>query len=145
MEIQINNLINQTKARIFINSKDTVYDLKKLISSYMKKREITESNVCLYYKDSKTNQICYMLSPYRAVLSYNEVYYTKEIFVEQIGVQLDSGIAIIVENIIPIITIYYLYNKENYYTKLLIHRIIFLLSCLYFISRLFNCLHEFKT
>ena len=80
-----------------------------------------------------------MLSPYRTILSYNGICYTKEIFIEQIGFQLDSALAIILENLLPIITTYY-YYKKNDYLKLLIHKIVFLLTCFYFICRFFICL-----
>lgn len=140
MEVKLNNLINNTKLVIYINSRDTVIDIKKLIaSSFGQNNEINISNISLYYIDPQTNQISYMLSPYRTILSYNGICYTKEIFIEQIGFQLDSALAIILENLLPIITTYY-YYKKNDYLKLLIHKIVFLLTCFYFICRFFICL-----
>ena len=137
MELQLNNLINNTKMITYINSRDTVIDIKKIISSSFNNKEITTSNIRLYYIDPSTNQINYMLSPYRTILSYNGIYQSKEIFIEQIGFQLDSALAIALENFLPVITIYYLYKRENEYNKLFIHKIVFLLTCLYFICRLF--------
>ena len=138
MEIQLNNLINNTTLTLYINSNDTVIDIKKLIaSSFPPEIKISSSNIQLSYIDPKTNQINYMLSPYRPILSYNGILESKSIYVEKIGIQLDSAFAIIIENFLPIISFYYLYNNDFYYTKLLIHKTIFLLSFLYFICRLF--------
>ena len=141
MEVQINNLINNTRSKIYINSKDTVNDIKKLIaSSSPPKSRINSSNLLLSYIDPRNNQINYMYSPYRTILSYNGIMYSKEIYIEKIGIQLDSAIAIILENILPVLTFYYLYKNEFYYTRLSIHRILFLLTCFYFICRFFICL-----
>jgi len=137
MELQLNNLINNTKMITYINSRDTVIDIKKIISSSFNNKEITISNISLYYIDPSTNQINYMLSPYRTILSYKGIYQSKEIFIEQIGFQLDSALAIALENFLPVITIYFFYKRDNEYYKLFIHKIVFLLTCLYFICRLF--------
>ena len=134
MEMQLNILINNTKRIIFINANDTVIDIKKIISSSL---PINESNLSLSYMNPNTNHMNYMLSPYRKILSYEGLIKTRQINVEKIGIQLDSAIAIILENILPILTFYHLYKNDFYYTKLLIHRIIFLLTCFYFICRLF--------
>ena len=145
MDIQLNNLINNTKITIYINNKDTVIDIKKLIaSSFPKENKITESNLCLYYKDPQTNGINYMLSPFRTILSHKGILNTKEIFVEKNGIQLDSALAIIIENLLPILTFYNLYKKDFYYTKMTIHKVIFFLTCLYFICRLFLCLKTYN-
>ena len=141
MEVKINNLINNIIIKIYINSKDTVMDIKKLIaSSFPPQNKINALNLRLYYIDPDTKQINYMFSPYRTILSYNGIMKSKEIYVEKIGIQLDSAIAIVLENIMPIVTFYYLYKNDFYYTKLFIHRVIFLLTCFYFICRLFICL-----
>ena len=145
MDVQINNLIIKTKITIFINDKDTVMDIIKLIaSSFPKENKITESNLCLYYKDPQTNDINYMLSPFRTILSYKGLLTTRELFVEKSGIQLDSVLAIIIENLMPVLTFYYLYKKDFYYTKTTIHIVIFLLTCLYFICRLFLCLKTYN-
>ncbi len=145
MDIQLNNLINNTKITTYINSKDTVIDIKKLIaSSFPKNNHITSSNLSLYYVNPQNKEIIYMLSPYRSILSYKDILYTKEIFIEKNGVQLDSALAIIIENLLPVLSFYYMYKNDFYYTKLTIHRIIFLLTCLYFICRLFLCLKSYN-
>ena len=141
MEFQLNNLINHTKITIYINDNDTVMDIKKLIAtSLQKENQITESNISLYYLDPITNDINYMLSPFRTIMSYKGLLNTREIIVEKSGIQIDSALAIIIENALPVLTFYYLYKNDFYYTKLTIHIIIFLLTCLYFICRLFLCL-----
>ena len=141
MEVKINNLINNAIITIYINSKDTVMDIKKLIaSSFPPQNKISALNLRLSYFDPNTKQINYMFSPYRTILSYNGIMNSREIFVEKIGIQLDSAIAIVLENILPVLTFYYLYKNDFYYTKLFIHKIIFLLTCFYFICRLFICL-----
>ena len=145
MEIQLNNRINNTKLKIYINSKDTVIDIKNLISSsFSFENKINASNIRLSYLDPNTNCINYMLSPYRTILSYEGIINSKQINVEQIGIQLDSALAIILENLLPILSFYYLYKNDFYYTKLFIHKIIFLLTCLYFICRFFICLKCYK-
>ena len=145
MEVQLNNRINNTKLKIYINSKDTVIDIKNLISSsFPLENKINASNIRLSYLDPNTNCINYMLSPYRTILSYEGIINSKQINVEQIGIQLDSALAIILENLLPILSFYYLYKNDFYYTKLFIHKIIFLLTCLYFICRFFICLKCYK-
>lgn len=147
MEVQLNNLIDNTTTITHINSKDTVIGLKKVIasSSFYSREKINASNIQLSYIDPNTNQINYMLSPYRPILSYNGISNTKQIYVEKIGIQIDSAIAIIIENFLPIITFYYLYNNDFYYTKLFIHKILFILTFLYFICRLFICLKSYNS
>ena len=141
MEVQLNNLINNTKIIIYINSKDTVMDIKKLIaSSFPPEKQINASNLRLSYLDPKTMHMFYMLSPYRTIISYEGITQSRILYVEKIGIQLDSALAIILENILPIITFYYSYKNDFYYTKLFIHKIIFLLTAFYFICRLFICL-----
>ena len=145
MEIQLNNLINNTKLTIFINSTDTVIGLKNLISSsFPLEKRINALNIRLSYIDPNTNCINYMLSPYRTILSYEGIIISKQINVELRGIQLDSALAIILENFLPILSFYYLYKNDFYYTKLFIHKIIFLLTCLYFICRFFICLKCYK-
>ena len=138
MEIKVNNLINNTKLVLYINSNDTVNDIKNLIcSTQYQCPRITPSGTNLYYIDKKTNHLKYMLSPYRTILSYTEIFQTRELFIEEAGIQLDSIIAILLENLLPMITIHYLYNKEDEYTKLTSHKYIFFLTFVYFLSRLF--------
>lgn len=140
MEFQLNNLINKETSTVFINSNDTVKGLKNLIALSLKSNKITESNLLLSYLDPNTKQMIYMLSPYRTILSYNGIMDSKQIYIEKRGIQLDSALAIILENFLPVLTFYFLYKNQFYYTKLLIHNIVFLLTCLYFICRLFICL-----
>ena len=138
MEFKVNNLINNKELFLFINSNDTVYDVKNLIcSSQYSNQRIFPSGINLYYKDKISNKINYMLSPYRTIFSYNGIIQTRELFIEETGFQLDSILAILLENILPIITIYYLYNKEEQYTKLIIHKLIVFLTFVYFICRFF--------
>ena len=145
MEIQLNNLINNTKLIVFINSTDTVIGLKNLIaSSFPIENRINALNILLSYIDPNTNNINYMLSPYRTILSYEGINISRKINVELRGIQLDSALAIFLENFIPILSFYYLYKNDFYYTKVLIHRIIFLLTCLYFICRFFIGLKYYK-
>ena len=145
MEVQLNNLINNTKSKIYINSTDTVIGIKNLISStFPPENKINALNISLSYLDPNTNCINYMLSPYRTILSYEGVISSKQINVEQIGIQLDSALAIIIENLLPVLSFYYLYKNDFYYTKLYIHTIIFFLTCLYFICRFFICLKCYK-
>ena len=141
MEVQLNNLINNTKIIIYINSKDTVIDIKKLIaSSFPPEKRINASYLRLSYLDPKTMHMLYMLSPYRTIISYEGITQSRILYVEKIGIQLDSALAITLENILPIITFYYSYKNDFYYTKLFIHKIIFLLTTFYFICRLFICI-----
>lgn len=141
MEVQLNNLINNTKLTIYINSTDTVIGLKNLISySFPPENKINASNIRLSYIDPETHNINYMLSPFRTILSYEGIIISKQINVEKIGIQLDSALPIILENFLPILSFYYLYKNDFYYTKLFIHKIVFLLTCLYFICRFFICL-----
>ena len=71
MQVQLNNLINNTKISLFINSKDTVIDIKQSIAfSFPPNNKINASNLRLSYLDPKTNHIISMLSPYRTILSY---------------------------------------------------------------------------
>ena len=145
MEVQLNNLINNTKLKIYINSTDTVIGIKNLISSsFPPENKINASNLRLSYLDPNTKCVNYMLSPYRTILSYEGVINSKQINVEQIGIQLDSALAIILENLLPVLSFYYLYKNDFYYTKLFIHKIVFLLTCLYFICRFFICLKCYK-
>lgn len=141
MQVQLNNLINNTKISLFINSKDTVIDIKQSIAfSFPPNNKINASNLRLSYLDPKTNHIISMLSPYRTILSYEGITQSKILYVELGGIQLDSVLAIILENILPILTFYYLYKNDFYYTKLFIHKIIFLLTSFYFVCRLMICL-----
>ena len=138
MEVILFNLINNTKSTLYINSDDTVYDIKNIIcSSLYPFFGIKASGTSLFYIDEKTNQRNYMLSPYRTILSYNGIFQARELYIEESGYQLDSILAILLENLLPIITIYYLYNNEDNYTKLSIHKYLFFLTSIYFISRLF--------
>ena len=138
MEVILFNLINNTKSTLYINSDDTVYDIKNIIcSSLFPFFGIKASGTSLFFIDKRTNQRNYMLSPYRTILSYNGIFQSRELYIEESGYQLDSISAILLENLLPIITIYYLYNKEDNYTKLSIHKYLFFLTSIYFISRLF--------
>ena len=138
MEFKVNNLINDTKLVIYINSNDTVYDIKNLIcSSQYLNTKIKASNTNLYYINKELNQKNYMLSPYRTILSYKGIVQTRELFIEEAGFQLDSILAILLENLLPIMTADYLYKKEDQYTKLTIHKFVLFLIFVYFISRLF--------
>ena len=137
MEIIVNNLINDTKLILYINSNDTVNDIKNIIcSSQYKYSGIKASGTNLYYID-KNNNKKYMLSLYRPILSYPDLFQTREIFIDEAGIQLNSFIAILLENLLPMITFHYLYNKEDEYSKLMSHKFIFYLAFIYFISRLF--------
>lgn len=141
MEIQLKNCINNTNIIIYVNSHDKVIDIKRLIaSSFPPEDKINESNIRLSYENKNIGHTNYMLSPFRKILSYEGLNKSRIIKVEKVGIQLDSAVAIILENILPILTFYHLYKDDFYYTKLLIHRIIFLLTCFYFICRLFICL-----
>ena len=137
MEIIVNNLINDTKLILYINSNDTVNDIKNIIcSSQYKYSGIKASGTNLYYIDKNNNKE-YMLSLYRPILSYTDLFQTREIYIDEAGIQLNSFIAILLENLLPMITFHYLYNKEDEYSKLMSHKFVFYLAFIYFISRLF--------
>ena len=148
MEIRINNLINNTKSILYINSNDTVYDIKNIVcSSLFPYINVNASETNLYYIDKKTNQRYYMLSPYRTILSYTGIFQSGELFIEKSGFQLNYIFAILLENLLPLITIYYLYNNEDNYTKLNSHKYIFFLIFVYFLGRLFinlKCYNDTK-
>jgi hypothetical protein len=148
MEIRINNLINNTKSILYINSNDTVYDIKNIIcSSLFPYINVNASETNLYYIDKKTNNRYYMLSPYRTILSYTGIFQSGELFIEKSGFQLNYIFAILLENLLPLITIYYLYNNEDNYTKLNSHKYIFFLIFVYFLGRLFinlKCYNDTK-
>ena len=138
MDVRVFNLINNTNSVLYINSNDTVYDIKNIIcSSLYPYSKITASGTNLFYIDKKTNNRKYMFSPYRSILSYQGIFQTKELYIEEAGFQLDSIFAILLENILPMITIYKMYNNEERYTKLTIHKYLFFLIFVYFLSRLF--------
>ena len=144
MEVRLNNLINNTKIILYINSNDTVNDIKiSICSSLYPYQKINPSGTSLYYIDKRTNQINYMLSPFRTILSYKGIFQSKELFIEQSGFQLDATMAILLENFFPLITLYYIYNKDDY-DKLFIHKIIFFLIFFYFLCRLFIKLKCYK-
>ena len=138
MEIKVNNLINDTKIVLYINSNDTVNDIKNIIcSSQYEYSGIKPSLTNLYYIDQKTNNKKYMLSLNRPLLSYTDIFHTREIYIDEAGIQLNSFIAILLENLLPIITFRYLYNKEENYSKLTIHKFVYYLAFIYFTNRLF--------
>ena len=135
MEIPLNVLMNNSKIKIYINSNDTVYDIIKLVmTTYQPNKENIPSNYQLFYIDKQKNKIHYMLSPYRTINSYENLYNIKELFIEEATIQLDSFIAICLENFICIFTLYYFYKNSQDY---IIQKIVFYLSCVYFICRLF--------
>ena len=138
MDVRVYNLINNTKSILYINSNDTVNDIKNIIcSSLYPYYKITASGTNLFYIDKITNNRNYMFSPYRSILSYNGIFQTRELYIEEAGFQLDSIFAILLENFLPMFTIYKMYNDDERYTKLTIHKYLFFLIFVYFLSRLF--------
>ena len=138
MDVRVYNLINNTQSVLFINSNDTVYDIKNIIcSSLFHYTQITASGTNLFYIDKKTGNRNYMFSPYRTILSYKGIFQTKELYIEKAGYQLDYIFAILLENLLPLTTIYCKYNNEENYTKLAIHKYLFFLILIYFLCRLF--------
>ena len=95
MEIRLNNLINNSKLVLYINSNDTVNDIKSAVCySLYPYQRINPSGTALYFIDKNTNQINYMLSPFRTILSYKGIFQTKELFIEQSGYQINKTLAI---------------------------------------------------
>ena len=134
MEIPVNILMYNSKIKIYINSSDTVNDIIKLVSeTYHPNKENISSNYQIYYIDKQKNKIHYMLSPNRTINSYDNLFNIKEIFIEEATIQLDSVLANGLENFIPILTLYFFYENSQDY---LIQKIVFCLSCVYFICRL---------
>ena len=144
MEIRLNNLINNSKLVLYINSNDTVNDIKSAVCySLYPYQRINPSGTALYFIDKNTNQINYMLSPFRTILSYKGIFQTKELFIEQSGYQINKTLAIFLENFIPMKIIYNLYSNEGY-DKLFLHKNIFFLNCFYFICRFLIKLKIYK-
>ena len=144
MEIRLNNLINNSKLVLYINSNDTVNDIKSVVCySLYPYQRINPSGTALYFIDKNTNQINYMLSPFRTILSYKGIFQTKELFIEQSGYQINKTLAIFLENFIPMKIIYNLYSNEGY-DKLFLHKNIFFLNCFYFICRFLIKLKIYK-
>ena len=138
MDVRVYNLINNTKSILYINSNDTVNDIKNIIcSSLYPYYKITASGTNLFYIDKITKNRNYMFSPYRSILSYKGIFQTRELYIEEAGFQLDSIFAILLENFLPMFTIYKMYNDDERYTKLTIHKYLFFLIFVYFLSRLF--------
>ena len=89
MDVRVYNLINNTQSVLFINSNDTVYDIKNIIcSSLFHYTQITASGTNLFYIDKKTGNRNYMFSPYRTILSYKGIFQTKELYKSWISIRL---------------------------------------------------------
>lgn len=146
MELKVNIPKYNRQFTIFINSSVTVLDLKKIImSTYPRKNEITLSNLEIYYKDKAMDNSIYMLSSYRPVLSYDGLNQIREIYVEEIGLQINSFLSIFIENILPLLTFYFFYKSQDNYYRTSSHFIIFFLICVYFLSRIFVSLFIYRS
>ena len=78
MDVRVYNLINNTKSILYINSNDTVNDIKNIIcSSLYPYYKITASGTNLFYIDKITKNRNYMFSPYRWHFSNERIIYRR--------------------------------------------------------------------